>query len=49
MYVKIIELNNNDIITTHYQMEALYVDDLLIAGSKNLATKLESVLKQNKK
>ena len=43
IYVKIIEINNNGIITTHYQMVALYVDDLLIAGStKNLVTKLES-------
>ena len=43
IYVKIIEVNNNGNITTHYQMVALYVDDLLIAGStKNLVTKLES-------
>ena len=36
------EINNNGIITTHYQMVALYVD-LLIAGStKNPLTKLES-------
>ena len=43
IYVKIIENNNNGIITKQYQMVALYVDDLLIAGStKNLVTKLES-------
>ena len=42
IYVKIIEINNNGTITTHYQMVALYVDDLLIAGfTKNLVTKLE--------
>ena len=43
IYVKIIEITNNGTITTHHQMVALYVDDLLIAGStKNLVTKLES-------
>ena len=43
IYVKIIEINNNGIITKQYQMVALYVDDLLISGStKNLVTKLES-------
>ena len=37
-----IEINNNGIVTTHYQKVALYVDDLLIAGStKNLVTKLK--------
>ena len=50
MYVKIIEINNNGTITTHHQMVAQYVDDLLIAGStKNLVTKLESFLKRNTK
>jgi Reverse transcriptase (RNA-dependent DNA polymerase) len=44
IYVKIIEINNNGIITTHYQMVAQYLDDLLIAGStKNLVTKLKSI------
>ena len=43
IYVKIVEVNNNGIITKQYQMVALYVDDLLISGStKNLVTKLES-------
>ena len=43
IYVKIIETNNNGTIITHYQMVALYVDDLLIAGStKNPVTNLES-------
>ena len=51
IYVKIIETNNNGTIITHYQMVALYVDDLLIAGStKNLVTKLESLFsKRNTK
>ena len=41
--MKIIEVNNNGIITKQYQMVALDVDDLLISGStKNLVTKLES-------
>jgi Reverse transcriptase (RNA-dependent DNA polymerase) len=43
IYLKIIEINSNGTITTHYLMVALYVDDLLIAGStKNLVTMLES-------
>ena len=32
IYVKIIEINNNGIITKQYKMVALYVDDLLISG-----------------
>jgi Reverse transcriptase (RNA-dependent DNA polymerase) len=41
-HVKILEINNNGIINTHYQIVVLYVDDLLIADStKNLVSKLE--------
>jgi Reverse transcriptase (RNA-dependent DNA polymerase) len=44
IYVKNIEPNVNGVYTTNYLMVALYVDDLLIAGStKNIVTQLESI------
>jgi hypothetical protein len=43
IYVKNIETNVNGVNTKKYLMVALYVDDLLIAGStKNMVTQLES-------
>jgi Reverse transcriptase (RNA-dependent DNA polymerase) len=44
IYVNNIETIVNDVKTTKYLMVALYVDDLLIAGStKNMVTQLETV------
>ena len=44
IYVKNIETNVNGVRTTKYLIVALYIDDLLIAGStKNMVTQLESM------